>query len=149
MEGVKSLKGLFTPINPQKYKGNVKNIVYRSSWELAVMRRFDLDPSVLMWASEELAIPYADRVTGKVRRYFPDFLIKKRSADGTIKTIMIEVKPYSQSVPPVKGKKTEKRFLTEVRTFANNYSKWEHAREYCRRKGWEFVVLTERELGIR
>lgn len=148
-------KGKFNPINPQKYAGDAKNIWYRSSWEKACMHRFDTDPNVIYWASEELIIPYADRGTRdvhgnpKIRRYFPDFVIKIRSTEGTIKTIVIEVKPYCQTVPPVKGKKTEKRFLSEVKTFATNYSKFEHAREYCRRKGWEFVVLTERELGIR
>jgi len=109
------------------------------------MRRFDTDPNVVSWASEELVIPYRDRVTGRQRRYFPDFVVRNKEG----KTIVIEVKPQKEAIPPVRGSKTEKRFLSEVKTFANNYSKWEHARDFCRRKGWEFVILTERELGFR
>lgn len=142
-------KGVFKPLNPSKYSGNPNNIIYRSSWELICMRRFDTDPSILYWASEELVIPYNDRATGRYRRYFPDFVIKKRGPDGEIKVIVIEVKPYAQSVPPVRGNKTDRRFLTEVKTFATNYSKWEYAKAFCEQKGWEFVVLTERELNLR
>jgi len=150
---VKPHKGLFRPINPAKYKGNPNNIIFRSSWELVCMRRFDLDPSIIFWASEEIGVPYLDRSsidadTGKrkSRMYYPDFIVKKKNKDGAITTIMIEIKPYVQSVPPVKGKKTDQRFLTEVSTFAKNISKWEYAREFCRRKGWQFIVLTEKEL---
>lgn len=141
-------KGIFKPLNPSKYSGNVDNIVYRSSWELICMRRFDTDPRIIFWASEELCIPYIDRATDRLRRYFPDFVIKKRSPDGTITVIVIEVKPYAQSVPPAKGNKTDRRYLSEVKTFATNYSKWEYAKSFCQKKGWEFVVLTERELGL-
>lgn len=148
-KGIKSHKGIFTPINPGKYSGNAKNIIYRSSWELICMRRFDIDPNILTWASEELAIPYVDRASGRQRRYFPDFVIKKLGKDGQIKVIIIEIKPYAQSVPPERGTKTERRFLTECKTFATNYSKWEYAKAWATAKGWEFVVLTERQLGIR
>ena len=33
----RAYKGLFKPLNPQKYKGNHKNIIYRSSWEKRFM----------------------------------------------------------------------------------------------------------------
>lgn len=112
------------------------------------MKRFDDDPQILSWQSEELIIPYTDRGNGKLRRYFPDFLIRKKDADGNIQTIVIEVKPYAQTVPPVRGKKTERRYLSEVKVFATNYSKFESATRYCQRRGWTFCVLTEKELGL-
>ena len=31
-------QGRFHPQNPQKYKGDVNNIIYRSSWELKFMQ---------------------------------------------------------------------------------------------------------------
>lgn len=145
---MKGHTGKFTPTHPEKYQGDAKNIWYRSSWELAFMSRLDTDPRVLAWASEELIIPYADRVSGRVRRYFPDFLIKRIGRDGEVRTIVIEIKPYNQSVPPIRGKKTERRFLSEVKTFANNFSKWEHAKAYCAKKGWEFIVLTEKNFNF-
>jgi len=51
-------KGIFNPKNPKKYNGNADNIVYRSSWELRVMKWLDDNPKVIWWASEELPIPY-------------------------------------------------------------------------------------------
>jgi hypothetical protein len=43
-----SYKGWFRPKNPIKYKGDAANIVYRSSWELRVMKHLDIDPNVLV-----------------------------------------------------------------------------------------------------
>ena len=69
-------KGKFTPVNPNKYMGDVDNIIYRSGWERRAMKYFDNTPKVVKWASEEVVIKYYDSVGKKVRRYFPDFLIK-------------------------------------------------------------------------
>ena len=51
-------QGIFKPLNPQKYKGNVNNIIYRSSWEKRFMIYCDKNRSVLEWGSEEIAISY-------------------------------------------------------------------------------------------
>lgn len=141
-----SWKGQFRPKNPHKYAGDVDKITYRSSLELKVMRKFDSSDSVVQWASEELAIPYYDPVKRRPRRYFPDFLVRKK--DG--KTLMVEVKPAKQSAPPVhrKGKKRQ-AIINEELTWANNKAKWEAARQYCARNGWEFVVLTENDINGR
>ena len=45
-------KGRFLPKNYQKYRGDYNNIIYRSSWELRVMKYFDEHPHVIWWASE-------------------------------------------------------------------------------------------------
>ena len=74
-----------------------------------------------------------------------------RDKDGKISTKMIEIKPRSQAVPPApknKGSKPTKKYLREVATYGINISKWEAAKEYCADRNWEFVVLTEKELGI-
>jgi len=91
-----SYKGWFTPRNPQKYKGDATNIVYRSSWELRVMKYLDDNPAVVWWASEELFIPYKSPVDQKVHRYFPDFIARIRQANGEI-TVVMEVKPFKQT----------------------------------------------------
>ena len=54
-------KGLFKPKNPSKYKGNINEIVYRSSWEKKMMIYCDTTKSVVEWGSEELVIPYVSR----------------------------------------------------------------------------------------
>ena len=147
-----TLKGVFTPINPAKYIGNVSNIVFRSSWELRVMRFLDRNPNVLTWSSEELAIPYISPIDGKKHRYFPDFLIKVKGKNGEEKITLIEVKPLAQTrepSPKQKGQRTTKKFLREVKTFGVNDAKWKAARLYCAEKGWAFEIITEKELGIR
>lgn len=118
------------------------------------MRWFDEHPNVVSWASEELAIPYSDRGTltenkqPKLRRYFPDFLIKVKTKDGSIETWMIEIKPLAETMPPQRGTKKEKRYLKEVKTFATNYSKWESAKRFCDKNNMKFKILTEKELGM-
>jgi hypothetical protein len=36
-----------------------------------------------------------------------------------------------------------------VLTWGKNEAKWKAAREYAKDRGWEFVILTEKELGIK
>lgn len=105
-----SYKGTFTPKNPSKYNGNSKNIIYRSNWELRVMKYFDDHPNVIWWASEELTIPYVSPVDNKTHRYFPDFIVKMRLKDGKVTTYILEVKPLAQTKMPVQKRKT-KRFI--------------------------------------
>lgn len=141
--------GLFKPRNPAKYAGDHKNIIYRSTWECRVMDWLDRNPSVISWASEELIVPYISPVDGRYHRYFPDFLVKWKTSTGDTKTMMIEVKPEKQTKPPEKKKRVTKQYITEVTTWGVNQAKWKAATEYCLDRGWEFKILTERDLGIR
>ena len=149
MRKTKPLSGYFAPKNPEKYRGDVKNIIYRSSWELRAMRYFDQNPSVLEWSSEEIIVPYISPLDGRRHRYFPDFLIKVKTKDGGTKTIMIEVKPMSQTREPKKKKRMTKQYITEVATWGVNTSKWKSAQEYCKDRGWSFMFITENELGMK
>jgi hypothetical protein len=142
-----SYKGTFLPKNPSKYNGNSKNIIYRSNWELRVMKYFDDHPNVIWWASEELPIPYVSPVDNKTHRYFPDFIVKMRLKDGKVTTYILEVKPLAQTKMPVQKRKT-KRFIQEAATYAINQEKWRAADLFCREHGWQFKVITEKELGL-
>jgi hypothetical protein len=141
-------RGRFTPTNPHKYKGNIHTIVWRSRWELVVMTKFDAHPDILEWSSEELVIPYADRSTGKFRRYYPDFHVKLKTKSGETQIMVIEVKPKKETAPPVKAGKKTQRYVTEALTYAKNLSKWEAARTFCEARGWKFVIWTEDHLGL-
>ena len=138
--------GRFKPRNPDKYRGDVSNIVFRSSWEYVALDRLDRDPSVLEYSSEETVIPYYNPLTGNTHRYFPDLKIKKKMPDGSIKTFLVEIKPEGQVSPP-KGKKT-KRFDEAMKTFIKNQAKWAAAKKYCEDRGFQFVIETEHTLGI-
>ena len=141
--------GKFTPKNPQKYKGDPTNIIYRSSWELKLMMWFDTHPDVLEWSSEEIVIPYRSPIDGKVHRYFPDFYVRKRNKDGMVETIIVEVKPFAQTQEPKKQKKVSKQYINEVKTWGINSYKWKAARDYCEDRKWKFQIITEKELGIK
>ncbi len=142
-----SYKGRFTPKNPKKYAGDPGNIVYRSLWELKVMKYLDENNNVIHWASEELVIPYVSPVDNKVHRYFPDFIVKVLNKEGKETTLVLEVKPEKQTRPPSQKRKT-KQFLKEVVAYTINEAKWKAAEMFCLEHGWKFKIITEKELGI-
>ena len=144
-------KGLYKPKFPEKYKGNPCNIVFRSSWEYKLMKYFDLSGNIVQWQSEELWIPYRSPIDRKVHRYFPDFLICVVDKNGNKTTKIIEFKPKKQTIPPKlksNGTKPTKRYLTEVMTYGINSAKWNAAKDYCSDRKWEFLIFTEKELGL-
>jgi hypothetical protein len=141
-------QGIFRPKNPKKYVGDSNNIVYRSSWECRVMNWFDQNDDIVSWASEELIVPYKSPIDNRFHRYFPDFIVKVKTRDGTMKTLMIEVKPKKQTIPPEPRKRVTKQYVTEVTTYGVNQAKWKAAQEYCLDRGWEFKIMTEEHLGL-
>lgn len=145
-----SYSGKFKPSNPRKYKGDPTNIVYRSLWERKFMKYCDDNDKILEWGSEEFCIPYKDPMTGKRRRYFPDFYVKYVDADGKMRRMVIEIKPAKQCVQPDPNppKKT-KTWVNEVYTWGTNQAKWKAAKEFCDDRLWEFKIFTEKELGIK
>ena len=151
-----SYKGRFKPTNPEKYRGDPTNIVYRSLWEFKFFRFIDLHPDVTWWQSEEIAIPYVSPIDNKIHRYFPDVILNKRVAPDKYETVMIEIKPQSQTRPPDISKKNNtptgrisQRYLREVKTYGINEAKWNAAKKYCEGRGWKFEIMTEHHLGIK
>ena len=143
-----SYKGKYRPNNPLKYKGDYRNIIYRSLWELKFMKYCDSNQNILEWGSEEFWLPYRSPLDNKVHRYFPDFYIKVRETTGKINKMVIEVKPKKQCMEPKRPKKKTRGYIYEVREYARNQAKWKAARTYCLDRGYEFKILTENELGI-
>ncbi len=142
------LQNYFIPKNPQKYVGDLREIIYRSSWEKRLFEFCDNNSNILKWSSEPFAIKYWDESSLKTRRYFPDAYIEVVDTYGIIKKYLVEVKPYKQTVEPKKGKKKQKTYLNECLVYTKNQSKWKFAREFCERNGLDFMILTEKELGI-
>jgi len=112
------------------------------------MTWLDKNPDIISWASEELIIPYISPIDNRYHRYFPDFLVKVKTRDGSMKTMLLEVKPKKQTLEPVKKKRMTKQYLNEIATYGVNQAKWNAANEYCLDRGWEFKILTEEHLGI-
>lgn len=140
---MKTYKGRYKPKNPEKYVGNVDDVVYRSGWERYVMKWCDDNPNVVKWVSEEVVIPYICGTDNRPHRYFMDFAIQYK--DGT--QVLVEVKPFKETKKPVsKQGKTRKTLLNESMTYVKNQSKWSAAREYALDRGWHFEIWTEKEL---
>ena len=144
-----SYKGRYQPNNPLKYKGNFRNIIYRSLWEKKFMKYCDSNQNILEWGSEEYVIPYRSPLDNKIHRYFPDFYIKVNEKSGGIKKYLIEIKPKRQCTKPKVQKTKSRGYLYEVYEYARNQAKWKAAKSFCADRLWEFKVLTEDELGIK
>ena len=143
------MQGFFKPKNPHKYKGDVNEIIYRSSYELKMMMYLDNHPEIIYWGSEEIIIPYRSPLDNRIHRYFVDFLVTKVNKEGLKETMIIEVKPSRQTKPPKKKEKVTKTYITEVKNWGVNSAKWKAAEEFCKDRGWTFHIFTEKELGLK
>lgn len=141
-------KGKYRLVYPTKYKGDIQDITYRSSWELRFMKWCDYNPSVQEWGSETVVIPYRSPVDNKVHRYFVDFYVKVRDREGKTTKYLVEIKPEKYTKPPEIPAKKTRRFIEEVFLYGTNQAKWKAADEFCKDRGMKFLVLTESDLGI-
>jgi hypothetical protein len=137
-------KRKFIPIFPEKYTGDPTNIIMRSSWETRFASWCDKNPSVFKWSSEETIIPYKCPTDNRIHRYFVDFKITVTTG----RTYLVEVKPKTQTQPPIYPGKRTQRYLQESLAFMKNQAKWEAANEFAKDRGWEFKIITEHELGL-
>ncbi len=143
-----TLKGRFFPKNIHKYRGDYKNIIYRSSWELKFMKYCDERSNILEWGSEEIVIPYRSPLDNRVHRYFVDFYVKVKDSNNTIKKYLIEIKPKKQTVEPKIPKRKTKSYVYEVTEYVKNQAKWSAAKDFCLDRNWQFMVLTEDNLNV-
>ena len=141
-------RGRFQPSNIGKYRGDHRNIIYRSLWERKFMVYCDRNENILEWGSEEIIIPYRSPLDGRIHRYFPDFYIKVRESNGSIQRYIIEVKPKKQCIEPKVQKQRTKTYIREVAEYAKNQAKWKAATEYCKDRLFQFKILTEDNLGV-
>lgn len=144
-----SYKGKYQLKNPSKYKGNPTLVIYRSLWERSYMKKLDLNENILEWSSEEIALPYKSPLDKRIHKYYPDFYVKERLSDGTIKKYIVEIKPKKQTLEPKVPKRKTKGYMYEVYEYVKNQAKWKVAEEWCADRGYEFKILTEEDLNIR
>ncbi len=131
--------GSYTLTNPAKYvgKGTPR---YRSGWEHAFFKFCDSNDAVLQWASESIAIPYRNPITGKSSQYIPDILMTYRTRGNQVRAELIEIKPRKQSVIE------EKMSSRDRAVVAVNYAKWDAATKWAKRNGLLFRVITEDQM---
>lgn len=142
------LQGKYSPINPKKYKGNVNNIIFRSSLELVAFKFCDTNPAIVFWSSEETVIPYISPVDNRAHRYFMDLKVWTRKKDSPeLQVTLIEIKPKDQIKQPRKtATMKESTFKTAMRTWLVNQAKWTATEELCAKRDWRFIIWTEEHL---
>lgn len=142
----KAYSGKFEPINKEKYKGDWRKITYRSGWEKWLMAYLDRNSRVKRWGSETIVIPYYSRMDEKKRRYYMDFEVTYDTGE----TFMFEVKPYKETIPPIKPQrmtsKSKSRYMMEVYTYGVNMDKWKAAKEAADKHNMKFRLITENSL---
>ena len=102
-------------------KSTGKTERYQSSWEKAYMEGAN-EGGVFYTRNHGIVISYVDD-SGKPRKYVPDFFEAENRR-------LVEIKPS--------------RFVEK--NVESTCAKIEAAKKFCTEKGWDFVVLTEREL---
>lgn len=137
---LKFSKGAYNLKNPEKYVGT-SGPVYRSSWEIAVMRMCDENPAIQQWSSEPVKIPYRDPLTGKQSVYVPDFLVTFVDRNQKKHAELWEVKPANQQILEKVGKNPYNQAQ-----FVKNQAKWAAASIWCRNQGVKFRILNEHDI---
>lgn len=141
-------QGKFLPENVEKYKGDYRNITYRSNWEKQLLIWLDNNPNIKWYNSEDVVIRYLCRTDNTYHRYFMDFAFETTA--GT--KFLVEVKPFAQTQRPVEPKRKTKSYHNAMNTYLKNISKWEAAREFALKNDYEFRIWTEnylRKIGLK
>ncbi len=98
------------------------DIFFRSGLELKFIKHLEKNPKVRRYKAESLQIEYF--FNGRDHNYIPDILVEY--TDGKVE--LWEIKPKSQT------------------KWDKNIAKWKAANIYCKKRNWEFIVMTENAL---
>ena len=157
--------GNYVPKNKDKVlKLNTQGgVYYRSSWEKKVMYWLDNKKEIIKWGAECMRIPYQmthfDNGDMRVKEhsYYPDFYYEMRNSDGVLKQVVVEVKPMKEYKMvqalnegrldiPENGAKKLKNFEYDLKQAQKNRDKWQAMINWCNKKGYEFIIITEEHL---
>lgn len=111
-------------------------IIYRSSYEMKFIMWLESSDKVKGWGSECIKIPYL-YIDGKTHTYYPDYFVEM--VDGT--KMVVEIKPHNQTQKPVNEN------CWAMREYTKNMCKWKATMEFCKNKGYQFKVLTEKTIN--
>ena len=156
-------QGFYKIINEEKYMGDTKKCIYRSSWELKFMMFLDHEKDIVRWGSETITIPYQDG-EGKFHRYYPDIYIEKVNVKDPdiLDKWVIEIKPYKEVNPGFINEngtiEPPERYIKkftptalesyeyQLKTYQKNLYKWTKAKYWCENNGMTFKIVTEKYL---
>jgi hypothetical protein len=136
-------QGVFTPKNSEKFIGS--KAIYRSGLELIFFRFCDNNPNVIKWGSENVVVPYKSPLDNRVHKYYVDNFVTIKEGKDTI-SYLVEIKPSKQTKPPQTKYRKKQHLIYEQKAYVTNQAKWKAAREYCKKRGFTFIIITEKEL---
>ena len=131
------------------------------------MTYLDINTDIIRWSAEMFEIPYTSKevidgdVVYKNRRYYPDFYYEIKSGPEGIKKVIAEVKPKSEyidvlmfregkfNIPNNASVKKMKNLEYKMKMSQKNSAKWETMIEFCQKKGYEFIIITDEILNNR
>jgi len=136
----KYANGFYQMLCPEKYVG--KNTPhYRSSWEHAVMRMLDNNPSILQWANEAIHINYRNPFTNKNTIYVPDFFVTYIDSKNQQHAELWEIKPKKETSLLEAGNSKRAQAAAIL-----NMCKWQAAQAWCKANHVTFRILTEHDI---
>ena len=139
--------GKYDPRNPEKYIGDIHNIIYRSSWEYRFCMYCDTNDAILKWSSEPVAIDYYNPLDKKEHKYNVDFYIKVLKEDQQTQDWIIEIKPDNQTKKPLyDGIMTVaklKSYNRNMQIWITNQAKFKAARDWAEKRDYRFGVIGE------
>jgi len=148
-------QGYYTPRNPQKYIGDLNNIIYRSQMELDFCRICDFSKKIVKWSSEPETPPFPIRymhpISEEMKSYYPDYFVVVRQPNNIEERMIIEVKPESLTIPPKRPlpnakKKTKDNYLNKLKVVAINLAKKRAAEIFCKQYGMRYCFVTEKTI---
>lgn len=143
-----TLQGVFHPqaLNSEgvrKYIGT-RPPIFRSSYERNCFLLLEKHPGVKSWSSETTTVPYISPLDQRKHTYFVDLTFTAMAEDGSLETFIVEVKPYSQTIPPVKKPRQRlDTFNTQAKTWVINVAKWNAAYAFAKKHGYKFYIWHE------
>jgi hypothetical protein len=145
-------QGLYVVKNPDKYMGDLRNVIFRSSYEQKLNIDLDTDSNVIRWCAEPpfLQIKYWDELKKKFRTYHLDYFVVKM-VNGVEMKLMIEVKPSKKLVKPLPPKVrtllSMKSYQYRMAEWINIHSKRKACEELAKKMGWTYLFVTEKTIN--
>lgn len=154
-------QGLYIPKNKEKIikLNNQGGLYFRSGLEQKLMVYLDNNDSIIHWNTELIEVPYIKNAWNNnllemkltKHNYYPDFYYELKREDGSISRVVAEVKPFAETkapkLNPSPNAKQLKNFEYALKEYSKNLDKWKFCIEWCKMKGYNFIIITEKTFG--
>ena len=87
-----------------------------------------------------------------MHKYYADFYyeIKNPSNPALMDRVLVEIKPNKELTPPEnpinETEKGLKNYEYAIRTHIKNKLKWSASIDFCNKRGWKFILISEEHL---